>query len=257
MLRLTDPRRAKITYLEIVDRIKNYFTAKKAFEKFSELSKKTKNRFPVTKWDDVIFYGRENTTVTGFNTHYVYHTGWAARILAKIKPKEQIDIAGSLFFAGIVSAFIPIKFYDLRRANIFFSGLSSEKGDLLRLPFPDNSVQSISCLHVNEHIGLGRYGDEIDPDGDLKAIRELIRVTAHGGNLLFVVPMGKPRLMFNSARIYSYAQICEYFKELELKEFYLIPDHETAMKTGPIENATEKDADKQIDGCGCFWFRKK
>ena len=28
-------------------------------------------------------------------------------------------------------------------------------------------------MHVIEHIGLGRYGDPLDPDGDIKAINEL------------------------------------------------------------------------------------
>jgi hypothetical protein len=36
-------------------------------------------------------------------------------------------------------------------------------------------------MHVVEHIGLGRYGDPIDPDGDLKAISELKRVVQKRG----------------------------------------------------------------------------
>ena len=52
-------------------------------------------------------------------------------------------------------------------------------------------------MHVIEHIGLGRYGDEMDPDGDLKAIDELKRVLSRKGDLLFVVPVGKPKIMYN------------------------------------------------------------
>ncbi len=111
-------------------------------------------------------------------------------------------------------------------------------------------------MHTVEHIGLGRYGDPLDPDGDLKAVSELKRVTAPSGDILFVVPVGKSRLMFNAHRIYSYAQIREYFGEdFELRDFFLIPDN--AVAHGVIYNATEKDADKQSYGCGCFWFRKK
>ncbi len=43
------------------------------------------------------------------------------------------------------------------------------------------SVESLSCKHVIEHIGLGRYGDVLDPGGDLKAISELKRALAVGG----------------------------------------------------------------------------
>ena len=43
-------------------------------------------------------------------------------------------------------------------------------------PFGDRSVPSLSCLHVVEHVGLGRYGDPLDPQGSIKAMRELQRV---------------------------------------------------------------------------------
>jgi hypothetical protein len=36
-------------------------------------------------------------------------------------------------------------------------------------------------MHVVEHIGLGRYGEPMDEQGDLKAIEELKRVLAPGG----------------------------------------------------------------------------
>jgi hypothetical protein len=109
-------------------------------------------------------------------------------------------------------------------------------------------------MHVVEHIGLGRYGDPLDPDGDLKAISELKRVMAVGGSLLFVAPIGKSRIMFNAHRIYSYDQIMSYFSDLEAKEFTLIPDD--PQDGGLINNATKEMADAQRYGCGCFWFRK-
>ena len=46
-------------------------------------------------------------------------------------------------------------------------------------------------MRVIEHIGLGRYGDPINPDGKLIAIKELKRVLTVSGNLLFVVPIGE------------------------------------------------------------------
>ena len=111
-------------------------------------------------------------------------------------------------------------------------------------------------MHTVEHIGLGRYGDPIDPEGDQKAIRELKRVTAIGGSLLFVVPIaGSPTIMFNAHRIYSYNQIIKYFDGFELKKFSLVPDK--YEKLNFIENATKEDVDMQKYGCGCFWFIKK
>jgi hypothetical protein len=76
-----------------------------------------------------------------------------------------------------------------------------------------------------------------------------------GGNLLFVVPIGKPRIQFNAHRIYSYEQIVNYFDGYTLKEFSLIPD--TQQQGGLIRNASEEQSNMQQYGCGCFWFIKK
>ena len=106
-------------------------------------------------------------------------------------------------------------------------------------------------MHTIEHIGLGRYGDEIDPQGDIKSINELKRVLKDGGDLLFVTPVGKAKIEFNAHRIYSFEQIIEYFSPFALKEFSLIPDI-----GGLIQNADPSLVKEQSYGCGCFWFKK-
>ncbi|MGB9180439.1 MAG: DUF268 domain-containing protein, partial [Pyrinomonadaceae bacterium] len=191
---------------------------------------------------------------TDFDRHYIYHPAWAARVLAQTRPDSHVDISSSLHFCTLVSAFIPVKFYDYRPAKLQLSNLTSEAADLHALPFEDGSIASLSCMHVVEHIGLGRYGDPLDPLGDLKAIKELTRVLARGGSLLFVVPIGKPKVMFNAHRIYSYEMVLNAFAELALEEFALIPD--SAQLGGLIYNATREMADAQTYGCGCFRFKK-
>jgi len=193
----------------------------------------------------------DKTIKTNFDAHYIYHTAWAARKVKAIKPMRHTDISSALYFSGIVSAFVPVDFYDYRPADLNLSGLNSAVADLTKLFFADNSLNSLSCLHTVEHIGLGRYGDTIDPAGDLKAIKELKRVLAPGGSLLFVVPVGTPKIQYNAHRIYSYEMIKEYFKELTLQEFSLIDD------TGRfIENADPELVKSQKYACGCFWFIK-
>ncbi|MDQ2799362.1 MAG: DUF268 domain-containing protein, partial [Armatimonadota bacterium] len=197
----------------------------------------------------------DRTNDTAFDRQYVYHPAWAARILSETKPKEHIDISSILHFCSIVSAFIPVKFYDYRPADLILDGLTTGQADLTALPFESDSIASLSCMHTVEHIGLGRYGDPLDPEGDLKAMRELKRVLAPGGDLLFAVPVGKPKLMFNGHRIYAYAQIVDAFSGLDLKEFSLILDD--SQPGGLVRNASEDLADAQNYGCGCFWFRKR
>ncbi|MFA6177945.1 MAG: DUF268 domain-containing protein [Candidatus Paceibacterota bacterium] len=253
MLKITDPHRLKILH-RLTIKMRSYFAIKKTFSKFQELSIITGSRFPVL-WNDIFFISNENTKNTDFDAHYIYHPAWAARILAQTKPKFHIDISSTLHFSSIVSAFIPVHFYDYRPANLFLSNLSSQKADLMSLPFQNNSVKSLSCMHTIEHVGLGRYGDPLDPDGDIKAIKEIKRVVEKDGDLLFVVPIGQPKVMFNAHRIYSYAQIKSYFcDDFRIMDFFLIPDNATTK--GVIYNATEKEADQQTYGCGCFWFKK-
>ncbi|MDB5259213.1 MAG: hypothetical protein JWO73_421 [Candidatus Taylorbacteria bacterium] len=202
---------------------------------------------------------KDKTITTGFDRHYVYHTAWAMRKVRDINPKKHVDVGSILYFCTHISAFIPTEFYDYRPAKLSgLDGLVSKEGNLLSLPFADDSVESISCMHTIEHIGLGRYGDPIDPDGDIKAIEELKRVVAKGGSILFVTPVGKPRIEFNAHRIYSYGQIMDLFAKgpnpLKLREFSLIPE---SAETGElIPNATKEMADAERYGCGCFWFVK-
>lgn len=239
----------------IYQMIKHFWNYPRFIRDFQRFKSQRGNcRFDL-RWADRYPCLSDRTTNTPFDRHYVFHTGWAARILSKTKPREHIDISSSLYFASIASAFVPIKFYDYRPPDLKLAGLEIEFADLLSLPFPDNSLDSLSCMHVIEHIGLGRYEDPINPDADLKAISELKRVLAPQGNLLFVVPIGRPKVMFNAHRIYSYQQILAYYDDLKLIQFVLIPDD---VKTGGlIENAPAELADQQEYGCGCFWFRKE
>lgn len=231
-----------------------YFEFRSEFLHFKAQSLGTKSRFNI-QWRDRYPCLNDKTSATHFDRHYVFHTAWAARILAEIKPKYQADISSSLYFCSIVSAFVPVRFYDYRPAELHLINLSSEAVDLHALPFENSSIKSISCMHVVEHVGLGRYGDPLDPDGDLKAMAELERVLAEEGSLLFVVPIGLPKIMFNAHQVYSYDQIVGYFSRLELREFSLIP--EQPKNGGLIRNASKDQADNETYGCGCFWFVRK
>ena len=193
----------------------------------------------------------DNTGVTYFDAHYIYHPAWAARVIRRNNPAKHIDISSTLHFCTLLSAFIPTEFYDFRPAKLNLDNLSSGSADLTNLFFASNSVESISCMHTIEHIGLGRYGDPIDPEGDVKAIQELQRVTAKGGSLFLVTPVGRPRIQFNAHRIYSYEMILDLFAGFELEEFSLIKDDNEFVREADPELVKE-----QSYGCGCFYFRK-
>lgn len=223
------------------------------YRNFKKQAEEETRRFPLL-WKDRYPILSDKTATTDFDRHYIYHTAWAARILAEFRPICHVDISSALQFSTIVSAFIPVDFYDYRPADIELNNFTAGHVDLQALPFPTDSITSLSCMHVVEHVGLGRYGDPLDPAGDLKAIVELKRVLAVDGTLLFVVPIGKARVMFNAHRVYSFGQILEYFSDLALEEFTLIPDNPVCG--GLIRYSSQELADAQSYGCGCFRFKK-
>jgi hypothetical protein len=228
--------------------------ARRAFQNsFSEKTPKLVDGRFVCRWEDRRPCLDDNTGATGFDAHYLYHTAWASRILAETRPKRHVDIGSYLYFAALVSAFVPFEFYDYRPVAISLSGLTSGQADLTALPFADDSIPSLSCMHVVEHIGLERYGDPFDPQGDIKAARELARVTMPSGSVLFVVPVGgTARIQYNAHRIYRFADVLALMPTLNLLEFALVTDHGEF-----IGNAEEDQANRQQYGCGCFHFTKR
>jgi glycosyltransferase involved in cell wall biosynthesis/SAM-dependent methyltransferase len=227
--------------------------ARDEFDRFEQLAAQSARQLRVD-WSDRYLCLDDRTQQTGFDRHYIYHPAWAARVLAAVRPQRHTDISSTLTFCSIVSAFIPVDFYDYRPAPLQLTGLNSLPADLLALPFEDGSVESLSCMHVLEHVGLGRYGDALDPDGDLKAIRELCRVLAPGGSLLVASPVGQPKVHFNAHRVYRHREFLTWFGDLELAEFALIPDGPAV--NGLIYDAPEHLVDAQSYGCGCYWFKK-
>lgn len=248
-------RALRRTGFKIIRIVRAPISTIKVLYDFIIFKKNHSTRFKTSIFD--LYPVNEKTSETSFDRHYIYHTAWAVRVVKEINPKFHIDISSALYFCTSLSAFIPVKFYDYRPAPLFLDGLESHKGDLMHLPFENNSVESISCMHTIEHVGLGRYGDPIDPDGDLKAVKELKRVVKSGGSLLIVTPVGKPVVEYNAHRVYSPYQIKDMVADNDfvLKEFAFIPQRNE--DGGIIRNAAMNLADNSNYACGCFWFIKK
>ena len=194
----------------------------------------------------------DRTGITGIDGHYFYQGVWAMRKIKESGVKEHVDVGSLVSFVGLLSTFVKVVFIDIRPALVVLENFDSRAGSLLEMPFADNSVKSLSCLHVAEHIGLGRYGDPLDPQGTKKASQELSRVLAPQGNLYFSLPVGKPRVQFNAHRIHSPSQILQYFDRLELVSFSATTDsgeYRSNISPAEMENASY--------ACGMFQFTKR
>lgn len=194
----------------------------------------------------------EKTPLTSFDAHYFYQQLWVFENVLRKKPAYHMDVASTYQMSGYLSKIVKTKFIDLRPIKTSLENLEILKGDILHLPLEENSVSSLSCLHVIEHIGLGRYGDPIDPDGMVKACAELKRILAPGGFLYVSTPIGKERLCFNAHRVSSPDSIVKYFQGLELISFSVVNDQGQF-----IQNVDFLDYKNLAYGCGMFIFNKK
>lgn len=186
---------------------------------------------------------------TPFDPHYLYQGGWLARKIAQRIPKLHVDVGSSVLTISVVSGFVETLFFDYRPLRATMAGLRTAAGSILQLPLSSNSVASLSCMHVLEHIGLGRYGDPIDPDGCQKAAIELSRVVAVGGVLYLSVPIGRPRVCFNAHRVFSPNEIPEMFSSLTLVDFSWIDDAGQFHESDCVNEAIG-----QQYACGLYHF---
>lgn len=74
----------------------------------------------------------------------------------------------------------------------------------------------VTCLSTIEHVGLGRYGDQLDPWGDVKIAANLRRMLRPGGIALISFPIGPGCVVFNAHRIYSPQRRSALFGDLML-----------------------------------------
>jgi hypothetical protein len=193
----------------------------------------------------------DQTISTKFDSHYFYQDIWGFNRILESKCDYHVDIGSNVIFVGLLTAITEVTFIDIRPLRVNLKNFISKKGNILALPYESNSISSLSSLHVAEHIGLGRYGDSLDPLGTKKATKELTRVLAPSGNLYFSLPIGKPKLCFNAHRIHSTQQILEYFSDLKLLELSGVDDDGNFL-----ENIDRNVLDSCNYGCGLFWFTK-
>lgn len=186
-----------------------------------------------------------------FDSHYFYQDVWAFKKIYKSGVPKHIDVGSRIDFVGFTSAVTDVDYVDIRPLETDLPNIKYINGSILKLPFSNDSVGSLSCLHTVEHIGLGRYGDPLDPMGTKKACSELERVLSVGGHLYFSTPIGRPRVCFNAHRIHSPEDILKYFSRLRLVDFSAIDD-----RGHFCSDVKPRDFLDSNYSCGLFHFTK-
>ncbi len=133
-----------------------------------------------------------------------------------------------------------------RHHNFHFVG-----EDIRNTSFPDNFFDCICAISTIEHIGLsGRFGvTKADPQGDVKAIKEVQRIIRPSGTFLVTVPYGQRALIHPLHKVYDKVQLKELFGAWRTKqEIYYARDEEGYWEIVPeevaalIDNKTGEEA---------------
>jgi hypothetical protein len=165
------------------------------------------------------------TATSPADAHYTQQDAWAAREIYAFAPPSHVDVGSRVTFVLGLAAFVPTSFVELRPLTHAVPNVTAVTGSILDLPYEDRELRSLSCLHVAEHIGLGRYGDPLDPRGTERAAAELARVLAPAGKLWFSIPVGRARTNFNAHRVHHPSAVAPMFDGLELEAFAGVDDH--------------------------------
>jgi SAM-dependent methyltransferase len=185
--------------------------------------------------------------------HYFHQDLWAARRIFAARPRHHVDIGSRIDgFVAHVLTFMPVTVVDIRPLECTVDGLTFVRADMCHLdPFETGSIESLSSLHAIEHVGLGRYGDPVDPRAWELALRELARVLAPRGRLYLGTPVGREHLRFNSQRVFSPATIIDGVPGLELIAFSAVDDDDRF-----VTNASSAAFADAHHACGLFEFIK-
>ncbi|MFI5071629.1 MAG: DUF268 domain-containing protein [Terriglobales bacterium] len=185
--------------------------------------------------------------------HYFHQDLWAARKIYEQRPGQHFDIGSRVDgFVAHLLVFMPVTAIDIRPMRTDIRGLTFLQDDAAELAqLADDSVYSLSTLHVAEHFGLGRYTDPVDPQACFRFMASLQRVLAPGGRLYFSVPVGRERVEFNAHRIFSPQTILNNFSKLRLISFSFVADDGNLYEDRDPANLPQSEL-----ACGLFEFTK-
>lgn len=185
--------------------------------------------------------------------HYFLQDLFVAQEIYKNKPLKHVDIGSRVDgFISHLLVFRDVHVIDIRPLPFNIPNLHFIQDNAVTLEqIADNSLESISCLHVIEHFGLGRYGDPIDPQAPWAFAKSLIRVLQKDGLLYLSTPVGREKLYFNAHRVWAVKTILDMFKELELVSFHSITANYTLTNNQALDAVDDENY-----ACGIFIFKK-
>jgi hypothetical protein len=160
---------------------------------------------------------------------YFWQDLYVAKRIIEHNPVRHIDVGSRVDgFIAHIACVRRVEVFDIRPLVSKIENVEFTQWDITAPNLDLNgTAECVSCLHTLEHIGLGRYGDELDSDGWRKGLKSLVDLVAPGGWLWLSVPIGIQRVEFNAHRVFAPSTVRDEAQRLGmiLKEFcYLSED---------------------------------
>jgi len=160
---------------------------------------------------------------SGSYGEYFWQDIYIAKQIIELNPKRHIDVGSRVDgFIAHLACVRKVEVLDIRPISAIVEGVDFHQADISRLSEDWIDVADcLSCLHTLEHFGLGRYGDDIDPDGWSTGLENLQKILKKGGVFWLSVPIGVERVEFNAHRVFDPRTIHKLALDLglELEEF--------------------------------------
>lgn len=190
--------------------------------------------------------------------HYFHQDLQVARWVLERAPGRHVDVGSRVDgFVAHLAVFRVVEYYDLRPVGHEVRNIVFQQGDLSSgLGLPRGECESVSCLHVMEHVGLGRYGDAIDADGWIRALDNLVAMLRPGGRLYLGAPVGRQRVEYNAHRVFAPRTLLDAAAErgLAVAAHAWVDDEGRLVCPGVTLAEACEVAARWRYGCGIFEF---
>jgi len=191
--------------------------------------------------------------------HYFHQDLLVASRIFKNNPLRHVDIGSRIDgFVTHVASFRKIEVLDIRNLPDDIHNIRFTKGDIMdprsiRVDYCD----SLSSLHVIEHLGLGRYGDPVDCNGYLTGLRNMHAMLQQGGKFYLSTPIGTQRIEFNAHRVFSVSYLVDLLvKDYRIDTFSYVNDEGILVRNAKWDSPEATRNFSCRYGCGIFEMTK-
>jgi SAM-dependent methyltransferase len=150
---------------------------------------------------------------TEFFDHYDAYAAWAAqRIFARGTRLKTLDVGSVKMMNAVLAAAHDVTSLVLADCGDRVSSVRYIVHDVAdKLPFADATFDVFTSMVALGLVGLGRYGDRVDPDCLVNLIAELDRVMKPNADLVVSVCFGRNALHFNNTWLFDIPTIERLF----------------------------------------------